>query len=98
MSTPNPDHTVAIQEALFDGKKIEAIKLYREQTGLGLKESKDAVEHIEEQLRTSSPDRFRRISASKANTEISQNPVQSSGCASMITAFALACAWLWYLV
>jgi hypothetical protein len=28
------------------GKKIEAIKLYREQTGTGLKEAKDAVESI----------------------------------------------------
>jgi ribosomal protein L7/L12 len=26
------------------GNKIEAIKLYREQTGLGLKEAKDAVD------------------------------------------------------
>ena len=29
------------------GNKIEAIKLYREHTGLGLKESKDAVEALE---------------------------------------------------
>lgn len=28
------------------GKKIEAIKLYREKTGLGLKEAKDAVEAL----------------------------------------------------
>lgn len=28
------------------GKLIEAIKLYREHTGLGLKESKDAVESL----------------------------------------------------
>ncbi len=36
-----------ILEQLRAGKKIEAIKLYREQTGLGLKEAKDAVEAIE---------------------------------------------------
>lgn len=29
-----------------DGKKIEAIKLYRDITGEGLKESKDAVERM----------------------------------------------------
>ncbi len=29
------------------GNKIEAIKRYREQTGLGLKEAKDAVEALE---------------------------------------------------
>ncbi|MCC6124016.1 MAG: ribosomal protein L7/L12 [Pirellulales bacterium] len=28
------------------GKKIEAIKLYREKTGLGLKDAKDAVEAL----------------------------------------------------
>lgn len=30
--------------AMADNRKIEAIKYYRELTGLGLKESKDAVE------------------------------------------------------
>jgi ribosomal protein L7/L12 len=29
------------------GRKIEAIKLYRERTGVGLKEAKDAVEALE---------------------------------------------------
>ena len=33
-------------DALRRGNKIEAIKLTREQTGLGLKESKDAVEQV----------------------------------------------------
>jgi len=36
----------AFQAALERGNKIEAIKIYREKTGLGLKESKDAVEFI----------------------------------------------------
>jgi ribosomal protein L7/L12 len=36
-----------IQQLLRDGKKIDAIKLVREQTDLGLKEAKDAVEAIE---------------------------------------------------
>ncbi len=34
----------SVQAALSTGNKIEAIKLLREQTGLGLKEAKDAVE------------------------------------------------------
>lgn len=34
----------SVQAALNSGNKIEAIKLLREQTGLGLKEAKDAVE------------------------------------------------------
>lgn len=37
----------AITALLAQNKKIEAIKLYREQTGLGLKEAKDAVEALE---------------------------------------------------
>lgn len=42
---PSPDDTVAmISDLLGRGKKIEAIKAYREQTGVGLKEAKDAVE------------------------------------------------------
>jgi ribosomal protein L7/L12 len=35
---------------LRKGNKIEAIKVYREATGLGLKEAKDAVEALERQL------------------------------------------------
>jgi ribosomal protein L7/L12 len=36
-----------LQEALTRGNKIEAIKRYRELTGAGLKEAKDAVEYGE---------------------------------------------------
>jgi hypothetical protein len=39
---PTPD----IEALLRQGKKIQAIKVYREQTGMGLKESKDAVEEM----------------------------------------------------
>ncbi|MGH8105740.1 MAG: ribosomal protein L7/L12, partial [Arenimonas sp.] len=37
----------SVMAALQSGNKIEAIKLLREQTGLGLKEAKDAVEGME---------------------------------------------------
>lgn len=54
-----PDDAVRqINTALFAGRKIEAIKLYREFTGQGLKESKDFVEALEVELRTSSPEQF----------------------------------------
>jgi ribosomal protein L7/L12 len=36
-----------IREQLRNGNKIEAIKIYREMTGVGLKEAKDAVEALE---------------------------------------------------
>lgn len=48
----------AIADALRGGNKIEAIKLHREATGFGLKESKDEVEAIEASLRTKFPDQF----------------------------------------
>lgn len=38
--------TDEIIRLLADGQKIAAIKLYRERTGAGLKEAKDAVEAI----------------------------------------------------
>lgn len=59
MSTPLSDSQInAISAALRGGNKIEAIKLYRETTGLGLKESKDAVEALEDDLREKFPDQF----------------------------------------
>lgn len=36
-----------LRQLLRDDRKIEAIRLYREQTGAGLKEAKDAVEAVE---------------------------------------------------
>jgi ribosomal protein L7/L12 len=41
----------AIDLALSAGNKIEAIKLLREATGLGLKEAKDAIEAMERHSR-----------------------------------------------
>lgn len=38
-----------IKELLSRGAKIQAIKLYRDETGVGLKEAKDYVENIEEE-------------------------------------------------
>ena len=35
-----------VKALVAEGKKIQAIKLYREETGLGLKEAKDAVEEL----------------------------------------------------
>jgi len=60
MNTPLPDDKIAaLRELLFAGRKIEAIKLYREMTGLGLKEAKEAVEGLESSLRKEMPDRFK---------------------------------------
>jgi hypothetical protein len=39
-----PDAAAQIQTALSNGRKIEAIRIYRNATGSGLKEAKDAIE------------------------------------------------------
>ncbi len=44
---PATDFPGEVRRLLADGKKIEAIKRVREQTGLGLKEAKDLVEAYE---------------------------------------------------
>ena len=43
----------AVMQAARSGNKIEAIKLLREQTGLGLKEAKDAIEALPRTSRSS---------------------------------------------
>jgi hypothetical protein len=48
----------AIIANLYAGQKIAAIKVYRQATGQGLKESKDFIESIESRLREESPERF----------------------------------------
>lgn len=48
----------AIEAAVFAGNKIEAIKLYREATGVGLAEAKEAVEAKEASLRQKHPEKF----------------------------------------
>ncbi len=43
----NPVLESKIRSMLAKGKKIEAVKIYREEYGVGLKEAKDAVDRIE---------------------------------------------------
>lgn len=42
----NQDVNSQVKELILAGQKIQAIKLYREQTGVGLKEAKDYVESL----------------------------------------------------
>ena len=58
-----------IFEALMNGRKIEAIKQYREATGEGLKDAKKAIEEITSSLGKKHPELLER---------------QKSGCASVI--------------
>lgn len=59
MGASIPEESMAqIKEALFQGRKIEAIRVYRECTGTGLGEAKPAVERLEAELRAAEPDKF----------------------------------------
>jgi Ribosomal protein L7/L12 C-terminal domain len=44
---PLGDVPTAVRDALSRGEKIEAIRMYREATGAGLKEAKDAIEELQ---------------------------------------------------
>lgn len=46
-SRPGDDLLDAIGPLLAEGRKIEAIKIYREQSGVGLKQAKEAVEALQ---------------------------------------------------
>ena len=52
------EQSVPIRNALFQGQKILAIKLYRDVTGTSLVEAKNAVEELEAELRKMSPEKF----------------------------------------
>jgi len=45
---PDPEALEAIRPVLAERGKIAAIKAYRERTGVGLKDAKDAVETLEQ--------------------------------------------------
>ncbi len=73
----------AINQALFAGRFIEAIKIYRTCTGSGLKEAKDFIEALETRLRAEMPERF--TAPPRVKVEVS-----TRGCAAI--AFLIAAA------
>ncbi len=85
MDTPNPESQAQqVRDAIFAGRKIEAIKLYREQTNSSLVEAKAAVERLESELRASVPQSFTAVP-------------QGKGCArtaAIVLAVAVAGIWL----
>lgn len=73
-----------IAEALENGQTIAAVKAYRESTGLGLKESKDAIDQIRRDLHKQFPERF-------------PEQAPSAGCGSSAALFCItACLVLIY--
>lgn len=86
--SPAPEAGVLspIAALLFAGRKIDAIKLYREQVkpGAGLKESKEAVEKLETGLRAQHPEKFTA-------------PAQKSGCTAVLAVLTvLLVMFLWF--
>ena len=54
-----------IDRSLYAGKKIEAIKLFREVTGCGLKEAKGQMDDYEKELRATHPQQFTRAAGQR---------------------------------
>jgi len=53
MDYDNPILEAKIESLLANRQKIEAVKIYREEYGVGLKEAKDAVDRIEASMKRS---------------------------------------------
>jgi ribosomal protein L7/L12 len=71
-----------ISASLFAGRKIEAIKRYRECAGVGLAEAKISVEKIEADLRTATPTKFQAPAGKGCSTT-----------AAALIAFSLFAIW-----
>jgi hypothetical protein len=69
--SPSDDDVDRIRAAIFAGRKIEAIKLYRQSTSQGLEEAKDFIESLESELRRSAPEKFTAAPAAKGCTLVS---------------------------
>lgn len=71
-----------INEALFRGEKIQAIRLYRQATGTGLADAKAAIERIETELRIQSPGNYQHAPSAPVPTGI--------GCMMLVMAVIVA--------
>lgn len=67
-SMPSDADFERIQDLIFAGNKIGAIKAYRKTMGTDLAEAKTAVEEMTEELRENSPERFRSVSGKGCST------------------------------
>jgi hypothetical protein len=55
---PSKHDLILIEDAIFSGAKIEAIKMYRESAGCDLAEAKAYIDGVERDLRANFPERF----------------------------------------
>jgi ribosomal protein L7/L12 len=56
MNELSQEDTNRLTDLILAGQKIEAIKVYRDITGMGLRESKEFIDEFEAQLREANPD------------------------------------------
>ena len=80
-----PEQRQSLAEALFEGRKIQAIKQLRDWTGLGLKEAKESVELLEEELRAAQPERF-------------ATPARKSGCLLLLILLFPVAVLIWFYI
>ena len=73
-----------ITETIFSGRKIQAIKLYREATGLGLAEAKSFIEELTAELREQAPEKF--------------SAAEKSGCGSAVLFFLVLAGIILHIV
>lgn len=64
MKTLSDEEMEAVVAALEDGRKIEAIKIYREATEQGLKDAKEFIEALIPKLVEKDPERYEKIAKS----------------------------------
>lgn len=77
----DPEQIEQISDLLATGRKIEAIKLYREATGRGLREAKEFVEELVPRLKAQDPDRFANLSSGYGCTSVFVLCIGMSGAA-----------------
>ena len=83
---PTQQQIEEITRALAAGRKIEAIKIYREATGRDLKAAKEFIDALIPELKEQDPEEYANLSAA-----------QGKGCASALlfcAALAAAGAWI----
>jgi hypothetical protein len=84
---PTPEQRQALAELLFAGRKIEAIKQVRAASGLDLKDSKELIDALENELRASQPQKF------------AATPNRTAGCViGLLLLLAIVGAVVWFLL
>ena len=84
---PTPEQRQALTELLFAGRKIEAIKQVRTLSGSDLKDSKEFIDALEQELRASQPQKFAAA------------PNRTAGCViGFLLLLAITGAVVWFLL